>query len=110
MSLDGRLDATTERRAVEFRFAVTNAGLEPVALSFRSGFVADVAVSDGERVVWRWSDGRSFTLALEEATLAPGESVVHEVTWPDPEPGHYAAVATLQAVGRNVEARTDVDV
>ena len=105
MSLDGRLDVDADEREVRFDFTVTNAGDAPVDLRFRSGQVADVAVLAGGEVVWRWSAGRGFTQALVEHRLAPGASETASMTWPDPEPGEYEAVASLAAEGTAVEAR-----
>ena len=110
MSLEGRLDVTVRDRAVEFSFVVTNASTEPVELSFRSGFVADIAAFADGSEVWRWSDGRMFTQALGTETLEPGESFVHAATWDDPRPGEYTAVATLQATNHDVEAAVEFSV
>jgi hypothetical protein len=89
MSLDGQLDVGVTPEAVEFVFSVTNAGDEPVTIRFRSGLAADIAVHGADAAVWQWSDSRLFTQARWSETLAPGESVTHEATWPDPEPGTY---------------------
>ena len=35
----------------------------------------------GREVVWRWSHGRAFTMALEQITLKPGESRTFEAVW-----------------------------
>lgn len=104
MALDGHLEAVVITEAVEFAFTVTNAGDEPMSLEFRSGLGADIAVLRGGAEVWRWSDGRLFTQALWSETLAPGESVIHEATWPDPDPGTYEAVGRLAAENADVEA------
>ena len=91
--------------AVDFTLVVTNAGVAPVGLSFRTGQTADVVVlADGE-TVWRWSAGRSFTQALREERLEPGEAMRFEARWDDPEPGRYEAVARLAAQGIDAVAR-----
>jgi len=108
MVLAGRLDATLTNDGVEFSFTVTNAGDDPVLLAFDSGFLAEFVVSDGEREVWRWSDGRLFTQVRSSETLEPGGSLTRDATWPDPTPGAYEAVATLQSATADAEARTDV--
>lgn len=127
MSLEATLDATVTDHGVEFDYAVENAGDEPVELRFRSGKKADVAVydaSDPEGLprqalskegtgaemrsgtphddedpgeVWRWSDGRMFTQALESRTLDAGETATYTLVWDGPEPGEYVGVATLDA-------------
>lgn len=109
MGLEGSLAVEVDG-TVEFAFTVTNANPAPVTLAFTSGFVADVfVVADGAEV-WRWSDGRAFIQAIGTETLEPGESFVHTATWPDPRPGAYTAVATLEAETHEVEARTDFSV
>lgn len=106
MSLEGRLGVTTAG-GVEFAFTVTNASPEAVTLSFPSGQVVDVAVLDDGKELWRWSDDRVFTQAIGSETLEPGESFVASVTWEDPRPGTYTAVASLAAENYELEARTE---
>ena len=90
---------------VDFELVVTNAGSEPEELEFRSGFTADFAVFDGETEAWRWSEDKVFMQSLRSETLGPGEEVRYEGTWPDPSPGEYTAVATLQAEDHDVKVR-----
>lgn len=97
MSLDGYLEATVTQGDVEFVFTVENVGRSPIELEFSDGKKADVAVFESGTEVWRWSDDRMFTQALETETLAPGQSFTHEVTWDDPPPGKYVAEASLEA-------------
>lgn len=127
MTLEATLDATVADAGVEFEFAVENAGDESVDLNFRSGRKADVAVYDASdpeglprralskddpgaetrsgtphddeepESVWRWSDGRMFTQALESRTLDAGETATYTFTWDGPESGEYVGVATLDA-------------
>ncbi len=109
MELDARLDVRVDDD-VSFAFTVTNSTTEPVELVFPDGHVVDVTVMDGGEAVWRWSEGRFFTQALQEEKLAPGESSVFTLTWKDPEPGHYRAVATLAAEGVDVQDAKAFDV
>ena len=108
MALEATLEATVDGE-VKFRFTVLNAGDSQAELQFQSGKVADVAVFDGGEEIWRWSDGRMFTQALQSWTLGPGESTDQQFTWEDPPSGTYTARATLEA-GRNIEATTSVTV
>lgn len=105
MALAGSLSVTREVDGVRFAFTVTNTAGEPRELHFRSGQTADVVVLEGDREVWRWSDGRLFTQALRTETLAAGEAMTHEATWDAPAAGEYDAVATLEADDADVEAR-----
>lgn len=110
MTLEASIDVAVEED-VEFLVAVTNAGEEPVELTFDTGLDVDVAVSpsDGDDPVWRWSDDRMFTQAVQTETLEPGESFERTLDWSDPPEGEYEAVATL-ACDRTVEARMQFEV
>lgn len=98
MTLEAALDVDVGD-SVTFEFHVTNGGSEPAELTFRSGQVGDVVVYpvESDDPVWRWSDGKLFTQALQHRTLSPDEVLVEEYTWEDPPPGEYAAEATLAA-------------
>ena len=104
MPLVGSLAITVGEGAVEFRFSVENENTEPVELEFRSGQVADVVVYEGDEEVWRYSDGRMFTQAIQREQLSPGESFAYEMTWEDPEEGDFTAEASLAAT--NVDLTT----
>lgn len=95
---------------VTFSFSVVNAGDTPIELTFRDACRADFAVYKREALVWRYSDGRSFTQAITMADFQPGERAQFEETWPDPAPGDYTAEATLGVETRTVTARTPFSV
>jgi len=107
MPLAATLDVTTNR-AVSFSFRVVNDGTSAIDLTFRSGKRADVVVRDAttQEEVWRWSDGRLFTQALQRATLRPGEQIEQSFEWDDPESGSYVVVGTLEA---DQEARAETE-
>ena len=107
MPLETEFVADPGPEAVEFALTVTNADTEPVDVTYRSGLHADFAVREDDREVWRWSDGRMFTQAIETETLAPGESVRYAARWENPSPGEYAAVASLEATDADVAARAE---
>lgn len=109
MPLEGTLDVAVDH-SVTFSFTVTNSGSDSRELWFRSGLAADFAVYRDGAEVWRWSDGRMFTQALEAETLMPGESVTYTGTWEAPPSGRYTAVATLEGTDADVETRTEFEV
>lgn len=109
MPLDCSLTATVAEDRVRFTYAVTNGDSEPVELTFRDAGKADVAVRDGDREVWRWSDGRMFAQVVETVELAPGEAFEVVLEWADPASGSYEAVAELRARD-SCEARTTFSV
>ncbi|MCS6862423.1 MAG: BsuPI-related putative proteinase inhibitor, partial [Abditibacteriales bacterium] len=78
---------TTDKRqyapgeSVRMTLTLMNAGKRPVTLHFRSGQIFDFIVKRGRVEVWRWSQDKAFTQALQDITLAPGETKRFEVTW-----------------------------
>jgi len=67
-------------------------------LVFRSGQTYDLTIRDADgKVLYRWSDGKAFTLALRGVDLPPGET-----SWPVPlpdVPGAVTLTAELAVVG-----------
>ncbi|WP_435195561.1 BsuPI-related putative proteinase inhibitor [Natronomonas sp. EA1] len=108
--LTGSLDVTVGE-GVTFRFTVTNAGDDPVTVTFRDSCQADFVVVDldGEEV-WRFSRGRLFTQVMQPARFEPGEEAVFEEAWPEPESGDYTAIAELRVQERDVRAETPFSV
>lgn len=82
---------------VRFVFAVENTGEKPARLTFRDGGHADCVVFDGDEEVWRWSEGRLFTQAIEHDTLEPGDTRRYGFEWESPASGEYTARAELRA-------------
>jgi hypothetical protein len=96
MALEAELDAAVDDD-IEFSFSVTNTSTEQLKLTFSSGYRGDVVVERDGETVWRWSDGRMFTQAIQHARLAPGETLTESFVWSSPSPGQYEARATLEA-------------
>ncbi|WP_232702634.1 BsuPI-related putative proteinase inhibitor [Halobacterium wangiae] len=105
--LDATLAVTTDAEAA-FALTVENVGSEAVSLSFRDGQRAEFVVertADGE-TIWRWSDDRMFSMAVESDALSPGAATTYEATWSAPQSGDYVARAWLTATDTDVEAET----
>jgi len=83
--------------AATFTYRVRNDGDEAVRLAFSTSQRVEVEVYAGDDLVWRFGDRRMFAQALGEETIGPGSSFEEAVTWDDPEPGRYVAVASLAA-------------
>lgn len=107
MTLEGALDVSVAETIVEFTFSLHNAGDDPETLEFRSGQTAEFVVYEDKTEVYRWSDGRMFTQAIQTETIEPGDSVTYSGEWQEPSPGTYKAVATLEAVDTAVEATAE---
>jgi hypothetical protein len=94
---------------VHFAFHVTNATAKSIELNFPSGQTHDFVVLDSMgRQVWRWSDGRMFTQALQNKPVDSRETVTFEDRWDAPAAhGRLTAVATLRSSNYPVESRID---
>lgn len=110
MSLHGRLTVAFADNAVEFTLTVENRGSEPVDLEFRTGQVAEVIVYRDDTEVWRWSEDKLFTQAIQTERVSSGATFIHEMTWSDPSPGEYTAEASLAATNVSVRDRTEFEV
>ncbi|WP_227376571.1 BsuPI-related putative proteinase inhibitor [Haladaptatus halobius] len=110
MPLASDVTATTGGGTVEFELTVRNPDDDPADVTFRSGLEADFAVLDEDVEIWRASDGQMFTQALRSETFDSGAEETYTARWPDPAPGRYTVVATLELVEEDVEARTDFSV
>ena len=93
---------------MQFALSVTNNTAKSVELLFPSGQVVDFVVTDTiGRVVWRWSDGRVFTQALQSQVLGSTESKTFSGEWkPDTLRGAFIAIASLRSDNHPVEQRT----
>jgi len=58
---------------------VYNLSKEDINLSFSSGQLFDLYLKKGDKEIWRWSQGKSFTMAMQNKKLAGGDSFSYEV-------------------------------
>ncbi|MFB6103644.1 MAG: BsuPI-related putative proteinase inhibitor [Halobacteriaceae archaeon] len=110
MGLAVTLDAEPDDDTVTFTVTVTNTGATPRTLTFPTGQLADVAVTDDDTTVWRWSEGRMFTQAIREETIDPGDSLAMTATWERPAAGTYTVEATIEAANTDLGTETTVTV
>lgn len=94
---------------VAFAFHVTNNASRRIELMFPSGRTYDIVVLDSiGREVWRWSQGRMFTQALQTRTLETSETLTYEAAWtPGTQQGTFTAVASLLSQNHPVEKRIE---
>ncbi|HEY0969477.1 MAG TPA: BsuPI-related putative proteinase inhibitor [Gemmatimonadales bacterium] len=92
---------------VEFALRVTNATDRRFELTFPSGQTHDVVVLDAAgREVWRWSEGRMFTQAVQTKLLGSEETASYVEKWrPEGRAGSYTVIATLRSSNHPVELR-----
>lgn len=92
------LDVVTDAGEVRFAFAVMNAGKKKLEVNFADGRTHDVVVLDSLGTeVWRWSEGRLFTQAMQNRVLRTSDALRYEEQWEAPAPGRYVAIATLES-------------
>jgi hypothetical protein len=89
------------------RLSLRNTTDQPVTLSFSSGQRYDLELRDERgNVVYRWSDGRAFTMVMGEENFGPGEkNYVVVVRLADKQgqplaPGKYTAVGWITTSGQ----------
>lgn len=105
-SLDVQVDGE-----VRFAFAVVNASKKKLEVNFADGRTHDVVVLDSlGREVWRWSEGRLFTQAMQNRVLRTSDALRYEEEWDAPAPGKYVAVATLASRNYPTEQRVEFTV
>lgn len=96
---------------VHFDFAVVNEGKKKLEVDFADGRTHEVVVLDSiGREVWRWSEGRFFTQAMQNRVLRTNDLLMYEEAWEKPAPGTYVAVATLASRNYPVEQRVEFTV
>ena len=81
------------------RIFLNNKTGAPLRVVFAGGQTFDMTLDDAEgKTLYRWSNGKAFTLALRPVDLAPGET-----SWPVPIPevaGAVTLTVELTTVGR----------
>lgn len=96
--LPSTLDVTTDGDSVTLTFRVSNDTLPNTEIGYSSGQSYDFEIYDaGGGLVWRWSDGMGFTLAMRSTTLRQGETLTFVERWKpaSASPRDYVAVARL---------------
>lgn len=98
-----------DRKSVRLALNVTNVGRNRVELNFPNGRAYDFAVQDSAgKEVWRWTDGRMFTQAIQNKALGSGETMKIDERFGEKLPaGRYTAIATLNSTNYPVEQRVD---
>lgn len=93
---------------VRFEFQVVNASDKKLEVKFADGRTHDWVVFDSlGNEVWRWSDGRLFTQAMQNKVLRTDDSLRYDGSWSDAPPGRYVAVATLSSANFPIERRVE---
>lgn len=91
---------------VQFSIAVHNGTRRSVELDFPDGQTHDFVVLDSVgREVWRWSEGRMFTQAMQNRLVGSHDSVVYHETWKSAAPGQDVLLAVLNSENHPVRQK-----
>lgn len=83
------------------RLTLRNTRPEPLRLNFGSGQTYEFVIrNDKDEVVYRWSDGKAFTLALRSEEFGPGERNYGILAPVPAAEGAYVAEAWLTTLGQ----------
>lgn len=91
--------------AMKFELSLTNEGDEPMLLQFPSGQQFEIIVKDeNNKVVYRYSEGKMFTMAIVMKEIEPKETLVWVDEWNEAPPGTYTVIGELQIFSINGES------
>lgn len=109
--MEARLSVTV-REQIRLALTVTNGEPRRVELRFPNGQTHDFTVLDSTgRTVWKWSEGRLFTQAMQSRVLEHEEIATYAATWdPGDLRGSFVAVVRLRSENHPVEQRASFDV
>lgn len=86
-------------KTVRFALRVTNIAGREAELSFPTSKEYDFWVTRGRDEIWRWSDDRLFTQAIEHTKIDPQGSLTLSEPWVASPAGTYTVHGELQADG-----------
>ena len=98
----------TAQGNVRFAIEVSNDSRKRVELNFPDGRTHDFVVFDARgKEVWRWSQGRLFTQAMQNRLLDAHDAIVYAERWTPVAPGRYTLVAQLNSENYPVQQRVE---
>jgi hypothetical protein len=86
-------------RTVRFSLKMTNVAGRPAELTFPTSQQYDFWVMRGAKEVWRWSDDRVFTQAIEKRSIEPQSTLALSEPWSAGSAGTYVVHGELHADG-----------
>ena len=100
---------------VRLSLSKTNVTGTPVTITYRSSQRYDFIVTRAGREIWRWSEGRFFTFALERITVGPGQRLLHVQVWNQTTnqgvpvgPGVYTVTAVNTGTGVRLSLQIEI--
>jgi len=98
----------TSGATVRFAIEVANGTRKRVELDFPNGRTHDFIVRDETgREVWRWSEGRLFTQAMQNRLLDSHDAVVYAESWRPSAKGRFTLEAHLHSENYPVQQRVE---
>lgn len=90
---------------MRFELSLTNEGDEKAFIQFPSGQQFEITViNQDNQEVYRYSDGKMFTMALVMREIAPKETLVWADEWEEATAGEYTVIGELQIMSINGES------
>jgi hypothetical protein len=90
---------------MRFELSLTNEGEEKAFIQFPSGQQFEIVVRNQDnQEVYRYSDGKMFTMALVMREVEPKETLVWKDEWKETRPGVYTVTGELQIMSINGES------
>ena len=86
-------------KTVRFALRVNNIAGRPTELTFPTSKQYDFWVTRGDAEIWRWSEGRLFTQAVEKRSIDPQASITLSEPWTAEPAGTYRVHGQLHADG-----------
>ena len=86
---------------VKFLLTVKNPGSVPVEVVLPGGQDFDMLVLKEGKVIYRWSEGKAFTMALRFITYASGEEKQFTWEWMPPSAGTYEIEVFYMGISRD---------
>ena len=101
--------AVNVKNGVQFKLDVKNNTKRMVELRFPNGMTHDFVVYDDTgKEVWRWSNGRMFTQAMQNKLVKSNDSAVFADEWSGRNAhGKFTAIAILPSENHPVEERIE---
>ncbi|GAE93606.1 intracellular proteinase inhibitor [Gracilibacillus boraciitolerans JCM 21714] len=98
------VDVEQRDNSIDFTFSLNNKNKQAIDMLFSSGQQYEIELYQNESLIYKFSEGKMFTEALVEESLAVGETKKWSETWEVTEtidPGKYQATMTLLPVEIN---------
>ncbi|SFL37131.1 Intracellular proteinase inhibitor [Gracilibacillus orientalis] len=97
-NLDLQVAAEQQGTSIDFTFQLINQNEDTVDFMFTSSQQFEIKLFQEDELIYQYSDGKMFTQALAEESLAPGEAKNWTESWESSEPlepGEYEVEMTL---------------